>query len=305
MELDFTNLAALIAAAKEQNCPISELVLAWQTEQAEQEPDAMYERMRQQYDVMAQAVQSGSQPGVRSTSGLTGGDGYRMQQASHAGGLTGSIFTGALARALAVSEWNAAMGRIVASPTAGSCGILPAAVLTMQQEHNCSERDCVMSLFTAAAVGLVIAHNATLSGAQGGCQAECGSASAMAAAALVELGGGTPDMIGHAVAMALKNTLGLVCDPVAGLVEIPCIKRNAAGVANSLCAAEMALAGIESAIPADEVILAMKRVGDAMPAALRETAEGGLAATPTGRRLFEQVFGTQDKCAGCRNRQNG
>ena len=299
MELDFTNLSALVCEAGRQGVPLSQLVLEQQARQAEQEPEVPYRRMRDQYAVMAQAVCAGSEKGVRSTSGLTGGDGYRMQQAARNGGLTGPVFTGALARALAVSEWNAAMGRIVAAPTAGSCGILPAAVLTMQQERQIPERDCVMSLFTAAAVGLVIAHNATLSGAQGGCQAECGSASAMAAAALVELGGGTPAMAEQAVAIALKNTLGLVCDPVAGLVEIPCIKRNAAGVANALCAAELALAGIQSAIPADEVIQAMKRVGDAMPAALRETAEGGLATTPTGRKLFEQVFGTPGGCQGC------
>ena len=183
------------------------------------------------------------------------------------------------------------MGRIVAAPTAGSCGILPGALLTFQKEKGASEQDCVMSLFTASAVGMVIAKNACLAGAQGGCQAECGSASAMAAAALVELAGGSPKMIAHGVAIALKNILGLVCDPVAGLVEIPCIKRNAAGVANALCAAEMALAGVHSAIPADEVILAMKRIGDAMSPALKETAEGGLAATPTGKRLYQQVFG--------------
>ena len=148
-----------------------------------------------------------------------------------------------------------------------------------------------MSLFTASAVGMVIANNASLAGAQGGCQAECGSASAMAAAAIVELAGGTPEMIGSAVATSLKNILGLVCDPVAGLVEIPCIKRNASGVAGAFVAAELALAGIRSAIPADEVIWSMKKVGDVMPAALKETAEGGLAATPTGRRLHRQVFG--------------
>ena len=148
-----------------------------------------------------------------------------------------------------------------------------------------------MALFTASAVGMVIANNACLAGAQGGCQAECGSASAMAAAAIVELSGGSPKMITHAVAIALKNILGLVCDPVAGLVEIPCIKRNASGVAGAFVAAEMALAGIRSAIPADEVIWAMKKVGDSMPQSLRETAEGGLAATPTGQRLHKQVFG--------------
>ncbi|WP_243110526.1 L-serine ammonia-lyase, iron-sulfur-dependent, subunit alpha [Ruminococcus sp. AM42-11] len=183
------------------------------------------------------------------------------------------------------------MGRIVAAPTAGSCGIVPAAVLTMQEQYQLTEEECVMSLFTASAVGMVIANNASLAGAQGGCQAECGSASAMAAAAIVELAGGTPDMIQSAVATALKNILGLVCDPVAGLVEIPCIKRNASGVAGAFVAAELALAGIRSAIPADEVIWTMKKVGDVMPTALKETAEGGLAATPTGRKLHQQVFG--------------
>ncbi len=195
------------------------------------------------------------------------------------------------------------MGRIVAAPTAGSCGILPAALLTMQAEKNIPERDCVMSLFTASAVGMVIANNASLAGAQGGCQAECGSAAAMAAAAIVELAGGTPHMVEHAIAIAIKNILGLVCDPVAGLVEIPCIKRNASGVAGAFVAAELALAGIESAIPADEVIWTMKKVGDAMSSSLKETAEGGLAATPTGRRLHEQVFGTAREpgsgCSGC------
>ena len=190
-----------------------------------------------------------------------------------------------------VSELNASMGRIVAAPTAGSCGILPAAVLTMEEEKHLSEKQCVMSLFTASAIGMVIANNASLAGARGGCQAECGSASAMAAAAIVELAGGTPEMVGSAVAIALKNILGLVCDPVAGLVEIPCIKRNASGVTGAFTAAELALAGIKSAIPADEVIWSMKKIGDVMPAALKETADGGLAATPTGRKLHTQVFG--------------
>ena len=190
------------------------------------------------------------------------------------------------------------MGRVVAAPTAGSCGILPAAVLTMQ-EKGCSEHDCVMALFTASAVGMVITTSASVAGAQGGCQAECGSAAAMAAAAIVELAGGTPRQAADAVAMALKNILGLVCDPVAGLVEIPCIKRNASGVAGAFVAAELALAGIESAIPADEVIVAMKKVGDAMSPALKETAEGGLAATPTARRLYEQVFGRPAEEGGC------
>ena len=291
--LNYNTIAGLVEQAEQAGKPISELVLAQQAEQTERTEGDLYEEMRRTFRVMEESVASGIDPDLRSTSGLTGGTAYRMQQAVREGRtICGEVFGGALTRALAVSELNASMGRIVASPTAGPCGILPAAVLTIRDARGLDERTCVMSLFTASAVGMVIANNACLAGAQGGCQAECGSASAMAAAALVELAGGAPDMVANAVAIAIKNILGLVCDPVAGLVEIPCIKRNASGVANALCAAELALAGIASAIPADEVILTMKRVGDTMPAALRETAEGGLAMTPTGRRLFKQVFGT-------------
>ncbi len=291
--LNYNTIAGLVEQAEQAGKPISELVLAQQAEQTERTEGDLYEEMRRTFRVMEESVVSGIDPDLRSTSGLTGGAAYRMQQAVREGRtICGEVFGGALTRALAVSELNASMGRIVASPTAGSCGILPAAVLTIRDARGLDERTCVMSLFTASAVGMVIANNACLAGAQGGCQAECGSASAMAAAALVERAGGAPDMVANAVAIAIKNILGLVCDPVAGLVEIPCIKRNASGVANALCAAELALAGITSAIPADEVILTMKRVGDTMPAALRETAEGGLAMTPTGRRLFKQGFGT-------------
>lgn len=292
MDLNYDSLAELLKAAKEQKCHLSRLVLTQQAEQMETDELTLYEKMKENYQVMAACIAPGCDPDLKSTSGLTGGDAAKMRSAVEEGrNLTGSLLGGALYRALAVSELNAAMGRIVAAPTAGSCGILPAAILTMQEEKQLPERDCVMSLFTASAVGMVIAGNACLAGAQGGCQAECGSASAMAAAAIVELAGGTPDMIDAAVSIALKNILGLVCDPVAGLVEIPCIKRNASGVAGAFVAAELALSGIKSAIPADEVIWTMKKVGDVMPAALKETAEGGLAATPTGKKLHQQVFG--------------
>lgn len=292
MDLNYDSLAELLKAAKEQKCRLSRLVLTQQAEQMETDELTLYEKMKENYQVMAACIAPGCDPDLKSTSGLTGGDAAKMRSAVEEGrNLTGSLLGGALYRALAVSELNAAMGRIVAAPTAGSCGILPAAILTMQEEKQLPERDCVMSLFTASAVGMVIAGNACLAGAQGGCQAECGSASAMAAAAIVELAGGTPDMIDDAVSIALKNILGLVCDPVAGLVEIPCIKRNASGVAGAFVAAELALSGIKSAIPADEVIWTMKKVGDVMPAALKETAEGGLAATPTGKKLHQQVFG--------------
>lgn len=302
-EINYHSIAALVSAAAEANLPLSTLVLRQQTAQMEMSESQVYDRMAEQYHVMAACIEPGTASDLRSTSGLTGGDAYKMKQVTKNNkALCGSFLGGALMRALAVSELNASMGRIVAAPTAGSCGILPAALLTMQDSGLATERDCVMAMFTAAAIGMVIAENASLSGAQGGCQAECGSAAAMAAAAIVELAGGSPAQIDDAVAITLKNILGLVCDPVAGLVEIPCIKRNASGVAGAFVAAEMALAGITSAIPADEVILAMKRVGDTMPAALRETAEGGLAATPTGQRLFEQVFGARhgtDGCTGC------
>ena len=292
MDLNYHSIESLLKAAKENNCRLSALVLEQQAEQMELPKQEIYEKMRENYRVMASCIQPGSAPDLKSTSGLTGGDAYRMRTAVEQGkNLTGPLLGGALYRALAVSELNASMGRIVAAPTAGSCGIVPAAVLTMQEQYQLTEEEGVMSLFTASAVGMVIANNASLAGAQGGCQAECGSASAMAAAAIVELAGGTPDMIQSAVATALKNILGLVCDPVAGLVEIPCIKRNASGVAGAFVAAELALAGIRSAIPADEVIWTMKKVGDVMPTALKETAEGGLAATPTGRKLHQQVFG--------------
>ncbi len=307
MSLKYDSIAGLIDAAKENGCKISELVLKQQAEEMEQPEDVLYAQMKSNYAVMAESVKEGQKPGVVSTSGLSGGDAYRMAQAVNKGNtLCGALFGKALVRALAVSEWNAAMGRIVAAPTAGSCGILPAAILTIQEAENLPERDCVMALFTASAIGMVIAKNACVAGAQGGCQAECGSAAAMAAAALVELCGGTPDMVGDAVSITIGNVLGLVCDPVAGLVEIPCIHRNASGVANAFVAAQLAVAGVRSPIPADESILAMKRVGDAMPASLKETAEGGLAATPSGKRLYQQVFGEQEPascpsgCRGCR-----
>ena len=298
-ELKYDSIAALAAAAEEAGEPISALVLRQQAQQLEKSEDEVYAQMRDTYAVMAACIEPGCDQQLRSASGLSGGDAFKMRRAVESGkNLTGGVLGGALYRALAVSELNAAMGRVVAAPTAGSCGILPAAVLTMQ-EKGCSEHDCVMALFTASAVGMVITTSASVAGAQGGCQAECGSAAAMAAAAIVELAGGTPRQAADAVAMALKNILGLVCDPVAGLVEIPCIKRNASGVAGAFVAAELALAGIESAIPADEVIVAMKKVGDAMSPALKETAEGGLAATPTARRLYEQVFGRPAEEGGC------
>ena len=289
--LEYHSIASLVQAAQDSGSTISALVLADQAAQAEAAPEDLYRRMQDNLHVMQEAVQAGAAPDIKSTSGLTGGDAYKMQQYAQGGGLCGPFFTGALTRALAVSEYNAAMGKIVAAPTAGSCGILPGTILTLMDARGLPEETAVMALFTAGAFGMVIADRASIAGAQGGCQAECGSAAAMAAAALVEMAGGTPEMCAHACAIAIKNQLGLVCDPIAGLVEVPCIKRNAGGVACAFAAAEMALAGIQSVIPVDEVIDAMREVGDSMPCALKETAQGGLAATPTGQRLKQEIFG--------------
>ena len=289
--LEYHSISALVQAAQDSGSTISALVLADQAAQAEAAPEDLYRRMQDNLHVMQEAVQAGAAPDIKSTSGLTGGDAYKMQQYAQGGGLCGPFFTGALTRALAVSEYNAAMGKIVAAPTAGSCGILPGTILTLMDARGLPEETAVMALFTAGAFGMVIADRASIAGAQGGCQAECGSAAAMAAAALVEMAGGTPEMCAHACAIAIKNQLGLVCDPIAGLVEVPCIKRNAGGVACAFAAAEMALAGIQSVIPVDEVIDAMREVGDSMPCALKETAQGGLAATPTGQRLKQEIFG--------------
>ena len=289
---EYKSISELVNAASSAGRTISEVVLADQAEQLCISPDALYERMDARLSVMEDSVKAGMNPALRSTSGLTGGDASRMWDHAASGGICGGFTNRAMARALAVSENNAAMGKIVAAPTAGSCGILPGAVVSMLDEGRCSREAAVMALFTAGAFGMVIAQNASIAGAEGGCQAGGGSAAAMAAAALVELMGGTPQQCAHACAMAIKNQLGLVCDPVAGLVEIPCIKRNVSGVAIAFSSAEMALAGIESKIPADECIGAMCEVGCSIPSALRETAKGGLAATPTGERLREQVFGS-------------
>ena len=298
--LKYLSIAELVDQATAQGERISQIVLRDQAEQMDTEPQVLFRKMRENYHVMQESIQKGADPDIKSTSGLTGGDAWKLYSVyEKKKSLTGSFMAGAMWRALAVSELNAAMGRIVAAPTAGSCGILPAAIVTMQEEYSLDEYDCIMALFTASAVGMVIGNNASLAGASGGCQAECGSASAMAAAAIVELAGGTPQMSGEACAIAIKNILGLVCDPVAGLVEIPCIKRNAGGVTTAFMAAELALAGIASHIPAHETILAMKRIGDTMPASLRETAEGGLAMTPTGQALNTRVFGENADAASC------
>ena len=290
--MNYLSIAELISEAKLKKCKISELVLKEQSEAMEVSSDVLYSKMQEQLDVMLSAIEKGTSPDIRSTSGLTGGDAYKLYKKIESGKtLSGALLSNGIRMAMAVSELNASMGKIVASPTAGSCGILPGAIGACLEVKHVSRHDAVMSLFTAGAIGMVVANVASIAGAQGGCQAECGTASAMAAAAIVEMMAGEVDMIADAVAIAIKCILGLVCDPVAGLVEVPCIKRNASGVSLAFTAAELALAGIKSHIPADEVILTMKKVGNDMSESLKETAEGGLACTKTGKRLQEEIFG--------------
>ena len=232
--------------------------------------------------VMRQSAEKGFDSRLRSMSGMTGGQAPKLLEAAIKGETVGGKFLGrTAARALAIAECNAAMGKIVAAPTAGACGILPAALLTAQEEYGFTDDQLRDGLIAAGAVGEVIAARASISGAQGGCQAECGSAAAMAAAALVFVRGGTPQQSADACAFALMNVMGLVCDPVGGLVEVPCVYRNASGVAGAFIAADLALSGIPCPLPPDEVIDAMKAVGEQLPPALRETGEGGCAGCPS------------------------
>ena len=237
--------------------------------------------------VMRHAVEQGLTGDLRSNSGLVGGDAAKLRTGPD-GPLAGTLFRDVLMRALAVQEVNAAMGVIVAAPTAGGAGVLPAVLLGIAKSKGLSDELLIDALATAGLIGAVVAQRASLSGAEGGCQAETGAAAGMAAGAGTEMLGGTPSQVGHAVALAQQGTLGLVCDPLGGLVELPCVFRNATGAAIALAAIEMAMAGITFAIPADEVIDTMGEIGREMDVRYRETAGGGLAATPTGRRLAKE-----------------
>lgn len=282
----FVSVESLLRAAGDM--PLWEAVLTDDLRDRGGERDASWEKMTRLWRAMVESVE-GYDPARRSACNLTGGDARKVETCAVS--LAGPVLTEIIATALKVGECNACMGRIVAAPTAGASGVLPAVLLPIRKKNDFSEEKMVKALYVSAGFGQVIATRASIAGAEGGCQAEIGSASAMAAAALVSLLGGTPEQMAAACATALQNLLGLVCDPVAGLVEVPCVKRNVIGAVNALTAAELALAGVENVIPCDEVIDAMRAVGDVMPTALRETGGGGLAATPTGRRIAEELLG--------------
>lgn len=282
----------LLKNCAEQGILISEYAIRLEEKESGFSRKEIYRRMKQNLEVMIESAEFGLKNKTRSVSGLLGGEAYLLQKyIDKSNTLTGNFMVKAMARALSCSEVNASMGRIVAAPTAGSCGILPAVIITAAEKLGKDEEAMIRALFTASAIGMLIAQSATLAGAEGGCQAECGSAAAMGAAAVVEMMGGTPAMSLDAGAIVIQNILGLVCDPIAGLVEVPCAKRNSSGAVSALTTADMVMSGIGSIIPFDEMIEAMYKVGKSMPCQLRETAQGGTATTPTALRLKREIFG--------------
>lgn len=287
MALD--SMKEIFERSARENIPFWEIVLQYDMEERQVSRQASMAKMLLTWQAIQDAADSytGTQ---RSVSGLVGGDGLKMRLYARRGESVGGEFMDeVIVQAISMAESNACMRRIVAAPTAGSCGVVPAVLLPLCEREHYTQHELLEALYVASGIGAVIAYRASISGAAGGCQAEIGTASAMAAGALVSLRGGTNEQIGHAVAIALKNLMGLVCDPVAGLVEVPCVKRNVIGAVNAISAADMALAGIESRIPVDEVIDAMGEVGRRMPVEFRETALGGLAATPTGKAVKERM----------------
>lgn len=285
----FKSTAEMIQAAENKNISLAEAICLSDLPESGLTKEASLAQMKHIWDVMLE-TSAGYDASDRSNSGMVGGDAVKIKNAAAAGLLIGdAYFSEVMEEALKTAECNACMKRIVAAPTAGSCGVLPAVLIPLYRGGTVTEDAVIDALYVAAGFGQITAERASVAGAEGGCQAEIGTASAMAAAALVNLRGGSPRMCADAFAVALGNLLGLVCDPVAGLVEVPCVKRNVIGAVNAISAANMALAGITSRIPADEVIDAMGAVGDMMHTSLRETGIGGLAGTPTGMRITDEL----------------
>lgn len=284
--MTFSCIAELVNAAVKAGKPLSAIVLKDEAKRSERSAQEIRAEMTNVLSVMRRAITLGINRQDKSFSGMVGGDAYILNNCK---AFLGEPVIKAATYAIAINEVNAGMGKIVACPTAGSCGIVPGAIMAIADTMNCEEEKLVNALFTAAGIGEVIAANATVAGALGGCQAECGSAAAMAAAAVVEMLGGTPEESAQAMALALKNMLGLACDPVAGLVEVPCVKRNGFAAIHALVAAQMAMVGIKSVIPPDEVIESMYRIGLEMPANVRETSQGGLAVTPTAKAIEQKL----------------
>jgi len=286
------SLAFLMEAGKQQD--LFDVILRSDCIERGVDKEQSFAQMKALYKAICRA-KDGYDPDMRSSSGMVGGDGARMRRYVAAGKtICGEYMGGVIAQAIEMGESNACMKCIVAAPTAGSCGVLPAVLLPYQKRENLSDDDMTRAMYIAGAVGQVVATKASIAGAAGGCQAEIGTASAMGAAALCYLAEGDAEAVCHAAAIAIKSLLGLVCDPIAGLVEVPCVKRNAAGAAIAMTSADIALAGVRSAVPPDEVIMAMKEVGDKMDVSLRETGIGGIAGTPFAQKISEKMSGTKN-----------
>ena len=276
---EYHTLQELQELAVHQKKEIWQIVQQEDMDASERTQEQSYEKMHQMYEAMkyADAAYNGN---LRSASGRAGGDGEKLHQYNASGkNICGAFIGLVMEKAIKMGESNACMRRIVAAPTAGSCGVLPAVLLSFEEQFSATEEQMVQALYVAAGIGKVIAENAFIAGAAGGCQAEIGSAAAMSAGALAYLQGADPQTVMHAAALSLKNMLGLACDPVGGLVEVPCIKRNSYGAVNAVTSAQLALAGIRSAITPDDVIDSMRRIGNQMPTCLKETSEGGLATS--------------------------
>ena len=283
------SMQEILERMEAENKPFWQVVQDTDREERQVTAEASREKMRATWQAMLESVTS-YQGERMSLSGLVGGDGERMRRYAREGTpLSGAYLQEVIATALCVGESNACMRKIVAAPTAGACGVLPAVLVPLYQSGQAEEEEILQALYVAAGIGAVVGYRACIAGAAGGCQAEIGTASAMAAGALTALRGGSGAQVGHAVAMALKNLMGLICDPVAGLVEVPCVKRNVVGAVNAVSCADMALAGITSRVPVDQVIDCMGDVGRRLPVEFRETALGGLAVTPFGQSVKEQL----------------
>lgn len=287
-EYSYLSGEELLKICETEHIPISEAAVRTELAREEMDREGIMGEMRIDLEVMRESIRVGLEEQQTSITGLMGEDADKLMAFTESA-VMGREMTRIVASAMAVTEVNASMGRIVAAPTAGASGVLPAVLIQYGDAHDLTEEQLIAGLCNAGAIGVIIAHNASIAGASGGCQAETGSAAAMAASALTELRGGTPRMCLNAAAIALKNVMGLVCDPVAGLVECPCIKRNAIGAANAVLCSDMVMAGIESVIPFDEVVTAMRNVGRMMNPDLRETARGGLAATPTAQKIAQKI----------------
>lgn len=280
----------IIKLCSDKSIPIWKLALESEVEDTNSSESEVMKKMREVLKVMKKSSTAGVKNNRKTLGGIIGGESLKIKKRLESKDtLCGPLINKAIMKAFSTSQHNASMGKICAAPTAGSSGIIPAAVLTVMEEYDLKEGDALKGLLTSSSVGKVITVNATVSGAEGGCQAECGAAAAMASAAVVEMLGGTPEMALDAASISLKNIMGLVCDPIAGLVESPCSKRNASGVVNALISAEMALAGIKSVIPFDEVVEAMYIIGKDMHSDYKETAKGGIAGTPTGIKIKENI----------------